>query len=184
VLLISKHLILEKENSVKKLIKSAGISLVVLTAALSAQAAQAAQKIGYVDTALVFHSLPQVHTIQQKLEKVAKDRRAELDKLKSEVEAKMTKLKRDGQLMSPEQVDNLKIDIQSMQAKLEVKAKAFQSDMNKMQQDETQKVNEKIKKAIDAVAAKQGYDLVLGAQAAVYAKPELNLTDAVIKQLK
>lgn len=164
--------------------KITGISLVVLTASLTAQAAQAAQKIGYVNTAKVFQTVPQVQAVEQKLEKSSKDKRAELDKLKKQIDTKVEKLKRDAQLMSTNDVDNLRIDIQSMQAKLEVKGKSFQADINKMKQEEMQKINVKIQAAIDKVAKKDGYDIVLNGQALVYATPSADITDSVIKELK
>ena len=168
----------------KKLMKITGISLVVLTASLTAQAAEAAQKIGYVNTAKVFQTVPQVQAVEQKLEKSSKDKRAELDKLKKQIDTKVEKLKRDAQLMSSNDVDNLRIDIQSMQAKLEVKGKSFQADINKMKQEEMQKINVKIQAAIDKVAKKDGYDIVLNGQALVYATPSADITDSVIKELK
>ncbi|WP_413477614.1 OmpH family outer membrane protein [Vibrio hibernica] len=168
----------------KKLMKITGISLVVLTASLTAQAAEAAQKIGYVNTAKVFQTVPQVQAVEQKLEKSSKDKRAELDKLKKQIDTKVEKLKRDAQLMSTNDVDNLRIDIQSMQAKLEVKGKSFQADINKMKQEEMQKINVKIQAAIDKVAKKDGYDIVLNGQALVYATPSADITDSVIKELK
>lgn len=164
--------------------KITGISLVVLTASLTAQAAEAAQKIGYVNTAKVFQTVPQVQAVEQKLEKSSKDKRAELDKLKKQIDTKVEKLKRDAQLMSTNDVDNLRIDIQSMQAKLEVKGKSFQADINKMKQEEMQKINVKIQAAIDKVAKKDGYDIVLNGQALVYATPSADITDSVIKELK
>lgn len=164
--------------------KITGISLVVLTASLTAQAAEAAQKIGYVNTAKVFQTVPQVQAVEQKLEKSSKDKRAELDKLKKQIDTKVEKLKRDAQLMSSNDVDNLRIDIQSMQAKLEVKGKSFQADINKMKQEEMQKINVKIQAAIDKVAKKDGYDIVLNGQALVYATPSADITDSVIKELK
>lgn len=164
--------------------KITGISLVVLTASLTAQAAEAAQKIGYVNTAKVFQIVPQVQAVEQKLEKSSKDKRAELDKLKKQIDTKVEKLKRDAQLMSTNDVDNLRIDIQSMQAKLEVKGKSFQADINKMKQEEMQKINVKIQAAIDKVAKKDGYDIVLNGQALVYATPSADITDSVIKELK
>ncbi len=169
---------------VKKLMKVAGLSLVVLTASLTATAAQAAQKIGYVNTAKIFQTMPQVQAVEKKLEKSGKDKKAELDKLKSQIDAKVDKLKRDGQLMSASDVDNAKIDIQSMQAKLEVKAKTYQADMNKVRQEEMKKIDSQIKEAIDKVAKAQGYDLVVNAQALVYATSSTDLTDAIIKELK
>ena len=168
----------------KKLMKITSISLVVLTASLTAQAAEAAQKIGYVNTAKVFQTVPQVQAVEQKLEKSSKDKRAELDKLKKQIDTKVEKLKRDAQLMSTNDVDNLRIDIQSMQAKLEVKGKSFQADINKMKQEEMQKINVKIQAAIDKVAKKDGYDIVLNGQALVYATPSADITDSVIKELK
>ena len=66
------------------MIKAAGVSLIVLTSSFFANAAEAAQKIGYINTAQVFQALPQREAVMQKMQKDFKGKADELKKIQSE----------------------------------------------------------------------------------------------------
>ncbi|MEF1289618.1 molecular chaperone, partial [Vibrio sp. M260118] len=66
-----------------KTIKAAGLSLLVMTSSFFANAAEAAQKIGYVNTAQVFQQLPQREVVAQKLQEEFKDKSAELQAIQA-----------------------------------------------------------------------------------------------------
>ena len=76
---------------VKKFIKVAGLSLAVLTSSLVANAAQAAEKLGYVNTAKVFQTLPQREAIAKKLQSEFKDQKAQLDSLQKKIQTQMVR---------------------------------------------------------------------------------------------
>ncbi|MFV0575532.1 MAG: OmpH family outer membrane protein [Vibrio sp.] len=168
----------------KKFIKVAGISLAILTSSLAATAAQAAGKIGYVDSQAVMHALPLYKSSVQKWEKEGKSKKAQLDRLESQFKAKADKLNRDAKVMSATDVQNARIDLQSMQQKLEVQARTAQADLAKTRRADMQKIGQSVETAINKVSKAQGYDMVVEKGALLYAKPEGDLTNAVIKALR
>ncbi len=75
-----------------KTIKAAGLGLLVMTSSFFANAAEAAQKIGYVNTAQVFQALPQREVVAQKLQDEFKDKSAELQAIQAKGKSKVEKL--------------------------------------------------------------------------------------------
>ncbi len=61
----------------KNMIKAAGVSLLLLSSSMFANAAEAAQKVAYINTAQVFQALPQREVVLQKLQEEFKDKGAE-----------------------------------------------------------------------------------------------------------
>lgn len=167
-----------------KIVKAAGLSLIVLTSSLAANAAEAAQKIGYINTAQVFQSLPQRQVVMQKMQKDFKDKADELKNIQSQAKTKIDKLKRDGELLSESQVEQLRLEIGRLDSEYKIKAQALDAASKKREAEETQKLFKVIQDAVDKVAAKDGYDLIIDAQAVRYAKPEFNVSEQVIKALK
>ncbi|PMH41093.1 molecular chaperone [Vibrio sp. 10N.286.49.B3] len=167
-----------------KMIKAAGLGLVVLSTSLFANAADAAQKIGYVNTAQVFQALPQREVVLQKLQNEFKDKAAELQAIQSQAETKIQKLKRDGELLSPSEVEKLRIEIGQLDSNFKIKGQALEQQSQQREAQEKQKLFQQIQAAVDNVAKKEGYDIILEIQAVPYAKPEFNISEAVIKQLK
>lgn len=181
---LSNFLALFKEMIVKKFIKVAGLSLAVLTSPLAVNAAQAAEKIGYVNTAKVFQTLPQREAIAKKLQSEFKDQKAQLDSLQKKIQTKMDKVRRDGQLLSEDDMRKLQIEIGSLQAEYKVQGQSLERDAKQREAAEKQKLFVTIQDAIKEVSEKQGYDMIIDAQALQYAKPGSDITDAVIKELK
>ena len=95
----------------------------------------------------------------------------------------MDKARRDGQILGEDGMRKLQIEIGSLQAEYKVKAQSL-ADAKQREGSEKQKLFVTIQKAIKTVAEKQGYDMIIDAQALQYAKPNSDITDAVIKELK
>lgn len=168
----------------KKTFKTASLSLIVLSGSLLASTAQATQKVGYINTAQIFQSLPQREVVSQKLQNEFKDKTAELKNIEADANKKIEKLKRDGALLSTEEVEKLRIDVSQLESKFKIKAQALDKAHQAREAEETQKLLKIIEQAVDKVAKADGYDLVLDVQAIRYSKPEYNLSEKVIKQLK
>ncbi|MFT6637168.1 MAG: outer membrane protein [Alcanivorax sp.] len=93
------------------------------------------------------------------------------------------KLQKEAMTMSADQQDTLKtqgqqkmIEIQSLQRKLQKRA-------NEAQREILEEMQPKLKTAMEAVAKREKLDVVLNAQAVMYTKPDLDITEAVGKQL-
>ncbi|KGY13539.1 molecular chaperone [Vibrio tubiashii] len=167
-----------------KTIKAAGLSLLVMTSSFFANAAEAAQKIGYVNTAQVFQQLPQREVVAQKLQDEFKDKSAELQAIQAKGKGKVEKLNRDGDLMSQEDIEKLRLEIGQLESELKLKAQSFDKLRQRRQAEEEQKLFKVIQDAIDSVAKKQGFDMIVDQQVVRFATPEYDISKAVIDSLK
>ncbi|WP_164675362.1 OmpH family outer membrane protein [Vibrio rhodolitus] len=167
-----------------KTIKAAGLGLLVMTSSLFANAAEAAQKIGYINTAQVFQELPQREAVLQQMQKEFKDKADELKAIQAEARTKIEKLKRDGELLGQEEVEKIRIEIGQLDSKYKIKAQALEQASARREAQEKAKLFQVIQKAVKEVAEKQGYDMVIDITALQYSKPEYNISEDVIKALK
>ncbi|QXO17991.1 MULTISPECIES: OmpH family outer membrane protein [Vibrio] len=168
----------------KNIIKAAGVSLIVLSSSFIAQAAEAAQKVGFINTAQVFQALPQRDVVLQKMQEEFKDKAAELQSIQAEAKTKIEKLKRDSELMSEADVEKLRIEIGQLDSKYKIKAQALDQASKRREAEEKQKLFKVIQDAVQKVAEKDGYDMIIDVSAMQYGKPEYNISEQVIKAIK
>ncbi|EGR0046060.1 molecular chaperone [Vibrio vulnificus] len=167
-----------------KMIKAAGVGLLVLSSSMLATAAEAAQKVAYINTAQVFQALPQREVVLQKMQEEFKDKAAELQAIQAEAKTKIEKLKRDGELLGQEEVEKLRIEIGQLDSKYKIKAQALEQASARREAEEKQKLFKVIQDAVKVVAEKEGYDMVIDITALQYGKPEYNISEKVIKSIK
>lgn len=168
----------------KQWIKAASLSLVILSSSMYAQAADAAQKIGYVSTGQAMAQLAKRYNVAEKLRGEFKDRIDELRGIESKIKAKVDKVKRDGELMSASERTQIKREMASLESNYKLKAKALQEDQRRRGAEEEQKLVQKIRKAIQDVAKKEGYDIIVDANAVLFASPKDDLSTKVISAVK
>ena len=168
----------------KNIIKAAGVSLIVLSSSFIAHAAEAAQKVGFINTAQVFQALPQRDVVLQKMQEEFKDKAAELQSIQAEAKTKIEKLKRDSELMSEADVEKLRIEIGQLDSKYKIKAQALDQASKRREAEEKQKLFKVIQDAVQKVAEKDGYDMIIDVSAMQYGKPEYNISEQVIKAIK
>lgn len=165
------------------MIKAAGLGLIILSSSLVATAANAAQKIGYINTAMVFQNLPQREVIAKKLHDEFKDRADELEAIKSKAQKDIQKLKRDSALMNADEKSKLTQNIRDLESDYKAKGQSLSEDSQQRENEERQKLIHKIQQATQAVAKKEGYDMIIDIQALGYAKPEFDISKAVIAEI-
>ncbi|MDF2155532.1 OmpH family outer membrane protein [Vibrio sp. CAU 1672] len=166
------------------MIKAAGIGLLVLSSSVFANVAEAAQKIGYINTAQVFQALPQREVVLQQMQDDFKGKADELKSIEAQAKTKIEKLQRDGELLGQEEVEKLRLDIARLDSEYKVKAQALEKASARREQQEKAKLFKSIQDAVQKIAEKDGYDLVIDITALQYAKPEYNISEDVIKALK
>lgn len=150
---------------------------------LSSAAAQADVKIGVVDVPLVLSKLPQKDEVGEKLKKEFADRVQKVEKMRSELQSLESKLQKDGALMSEtEQSEQLR-KLKSLQAQYQIEGQSLDEDSRRRQAEERNALLQKVKTAIDAVAARDGFDVVLQGGGVVYAKPNMDLSEKVIAEI-
>lgn len=148
-----------------------------------ASSAMAAQKIAVVNFQEIMGKIPQTALVVQQLEEEFKDQKAVLAQLEKDIKYFQEKKKRDSSLMSPKEIEDLDQQIATKFQEYQVKGKAFQQATGARQNEETNKIIAVVRQAIDVIAAKEKYDLVIEQKAVVFSKPETSITDKVVEQV-
>ncbi|ACX89089.1 molecular chaperone Skp [Pectobacterium parmentieri] len=164
----------------KKWLCAAGLGL-----ALAASASvQAADKIAVVNVSSIFQQLPQRETVGKQLENEFKGRASELQSMENDLQGKMQKLQRDGSTMKASERSKMEKDVMAQREQFSTKAQAFEQDNRRRQGEERNKILSRIQDAVKAVATKEGYDVVIDANAVAYVANAKDITADVLKQVK
>ena len=161
------------------MVNCALMTLVLLGAPLVAHA----EKIAVVDMGAVFEQLPQREQISQSLKKEFGDRVADVQKMQEEMRSLMEKQQRDGALMNDAQKTELVRKMESLKSEYQLKGKALDEDLRRRQGEEQNKLLVKVQKAINTIAEKDQYDLVLQRGAVIYVKPNTDISGKVVEAL-
>jgi outer membrane protein len=131
----------------------------------------------------IMGKIPQTAALMQSLEAEFKDEKIIITQLEKDIKYNQEKLKRDGALMSKKEKDDLNVKIQALFTEYQSKGKALQDKASQRQNQETNKIIALVRQAVDSIAVKEKYDLVLSQQAVIYSKPGNSLTDAVVERV-
>ena len=165
----------------KHVVKSAMFLMASLLMAGTVAAKE--MKIGYVDVQAVAAKIPQSAALQETIKKEFGQRVQDVQKLEKDINFNIEKLRRDGPTMSEAQQEELKQTLTTQRQQYEEQGRALQEDLRVRQAEERNKVLALIKAAIDVVAERDKFDMVLNSDAAVFAKPEYDLSEAVAAQV-
>jgi outer membrane protein len=165
---------------VKKWLCAAGLGLTMAASA----GVQAADKIAVVNVSGVFQQLPAREAVAKQLEGEFKSRATELQGMERDLQTKMQKLQRDGSTMKAADRAKMEKDVMAQREQFTQKAQAFEQDNRRRQTEERNKILGRIQDAVKAVASKEGYDVVLDANAVAYASAAKDITADVLKQVK
>lgn len=164
----------------KKWLCAAGLDLALAVSA----SVQAADKIAVVNVASIFQQLPQRETVAKQLENEFKGCASELQKMEIDLQTKMQKLQRDGSTMKASDRSKSENDLMAQREQFSNKAQAFEQDNRRRQMEERNKILSRIQDAIKSVASKDGYDIVIDANAVAYVGNAKDITADVLKQVK
>lgn len=149
-------------------------SLLVPTAYVHAQAS----RVGVVNLDRLLSESKAAQSSQSKLESEFSARQNSLEAQQKKLEGMVTAYKKDEPTLSEtnkkQRIDAIRVAEES----LNKDANDFQRDLNNRRGQEMQALLDKINDAVKRVAASEKYDLIL--TEAVYAKPELDITQKVL----
>lgn len=171
------------EIKLNKFIKTVACSAVASSLLLASSVMAADQKIAVVNFQEIMGKIPQTATVMQNLETEFKDDKAVLAQLEKDIKYYQEKKQRDGSLMSAKEKTDLEAQIAALYQDYQVKGKAFQQATGLRKNEETNKIVALVRQAIDTIAVKGKYDLVLEQQAVVFAKPDAIITNEVVEQV-
>jgi len=149
---------------------------------VAAQQASAENKIGVVNFQKLLEDAPQTKTAMAALETEFSPRRRDLLTMQNELKARDEKLQREGAVMAEADRSKAEKSLRDEQREFSRKAGEFQDDASTRRNEELGKVQRYLVSEIQAYAAAQGFDLVLG-DGVFFAKPQLDITAQVLAVL-
>ena len=151
----------------KKWLLAAGLGLALATSA------QAADKIAIVNMGSLFQQVAQKTGVSNTLENEFKGRASELQRMETDLQAKMKKLQ------------SMKAGSDRTKLEKDVMAQAFEQDRARRSNEERGKLVTRIQTAVKSVANSQDIDLVVDANAVAYNSSDVkDITADVLKQVK
>jgi len=122
------------------------------------------QKIAVVNVQEAISQIPQAAALMQTLETEFKDEKAVIEKLQKDLSFEDENLKRNGSLMSEKEKTDLQTKMAGLYQQYQTKVKEFQQKVGQRRNEETNKLLALVTQAVDNIAAKEKYDLVLSQQ--------------------
>jgi outer membrane protein len=166
----------------KKFTKSL-IAGALLTSAMASSAVFAEQKIGAVNVQGIFQAMPQAASIQEAIAAEFKDKTEEVSRLEKDIKYYLEKNQRDAATMSAKEKTELEDKIIALREEYTGKAQPLQQEIQKRLQEEQNKLLGLIKQGIDAVVAKEKYDVILNANAVAFINEENDISKMVLDQV-
>ncbi|MEX1010779.1 MAG: OmpH family outer membrane protein [Balneolaceae bacterium] len=165
------------------------ISVLTLTALWSADALQAQQKIGFIDSDLIMEKMPEYEGIEQRLELMTVSWREELQRMDREIDRLEEEFELREVLFTDEvRADRLReIEERVVQRELYLEEKfGAGGEYFQWQRELLEPIQRQIFDAMHRIAARERYDFILDRSEGVrllYANPEWNLNDLVLTEL-
>ena len=156
-------------------------ALLVGIFAVSAFAAEAELKVGFVNGQRVINESPQAAKAKKKLEKEFEKRDQELQKLAKQLQTVQEALEKNGITLSETERRNKERELADLNRDFQRRQREFREDLNMRQNEEMAAIYERVNKVIKTIAESDKYDLII--QEAVYVGTRIDITERVIKAL-
>jgi len=156
---------------------------ILVSTALFVMPAQAATKVGVVNTVRLMEEAPQAKAAQSKIETEFAPREQELVKLQKSIRKLEDRLSRDGAVMSEKENSKLERQVLSKRRELKRTQDEFRDDLNIRKNEVLSKLQRQMYEATVALAKEKKYDIILG-QGVVYSSDSVDVTNMVLDKLK
>jgi outer membrane protein len=161
----------------KKILLALGVVLIITT-----NISHAEVKIGVVKVDQILKEAPQTDISNKKLEKEFKARTDKLKKSITSLQTKETDYKKNSITMSDTEKEKQGKEIQNLRIDIQRDERELREDIDLRRREEINSLQGKVNIAIEELAKKDKYDLILYSGVA-YASDSIDITNAVIKVL-
>ena len=143
------------------------------------------EKIGVVYSERIVLEYEVFKDVEEQLRLEFGDKIKEFEAMQAELDSMGQEYNEDSLKMSAELKKAKETDIIEMQQAMQNYSLVFNNELTKREQQLEYELVQKYKKAVDSVATKQGYTIVIdGSAATLYVNPKLNITDDVLYELR
>jgi outer membrane protein len=155
----------------------------MLLSIFTAQSLQAADlKVGYVNTNTISQKLPQSKAIIKNIQNEFAEKFENLKKLDADIKALQAKGQKEGPTMAASALTDLKREMEKKISQLKLGDTNLKEDIQKRQKEEFLKLNVRIGQAIEAIAKRDNYDLLLYKSSILYVSQKItDVSEDVIK---
>jgi outer membrane protein len=169
----------------KNLLKSLVLAtaLTGLSLGMSATASAQENKIAVVDVGAIFQQLPQREEISQGLQREFRDRIERMQEAEQELNQLRERIQRDESIMSEEERNEAMAEFQQRAGEAQQRGEQLNEEMRRRQNEERDRLLRRIQEIIADIAAEEGYDLVLEANAIAYAADSYDISEQVIEEM-
>jgi outer membrane protein len=136
-------------------------------------------KLGYVDLRRAFYEYEKTKSMESQLTDETESRQTERNKMIERI----NKLRDEVELLSGKAKSAKQSEIDNELAELQEFDRETRQTLLNKKNDMFREVIEDIQKVVESIGETGGYDYVLDSRNIMYAKPEFDLTDQVIKEL-
>ncbi len=160
------------------------VVLMLLIFGLSAgRAAAAGTKIGVVNFQLILETSKRGKAAQAELTAAKKRMEDDLKQKKAELEELRGRLEREAMVMSAEAREEKEREMRIKMNDFKELQRQYTTDLQKMERGLMADIQKAVTEQVKALAEKEGFELILGNLAVVYAKDSIDVTAKVIRQL-
>lgn len=159
------------------------IALFALAIALTLPVASYAEKIGFVNVALLFNEYDKMEGIQQKIEKKFGGKQKELEKLGESIKAKGKEIKTNELMMTESKLQGAKDEFNKMLIEMRDKELAFKNELKQAQNEEMGKFRTVVSDIIKTYAEDKAFDILLN-EGVVFVAPRVDVTNDVLNLMK
>ncbi|MFT3790077.1 MAG: OmpH family outer membrane protein [Rudaea sp.] len=170
--------------------KCALIAALILSAYAAVRAQAPAQvqipgpHIGYVDVKRLIDAAPQFLESKARLAREFAAQNAQIDADDAKLTALRQRYERDSAIMTRENAETLKREIEATERDNKRRRDEVRAEYNNRGAEEVNRNLRLINDTAIEYARTQGYDMVVGSQAVLYASARMDITDAVLQRLK
>lgn len=147
-------------------------------------AVAAAPRIGYIDVKRLIDTAPQFIESKAKLEREFAKQNAQITADDAKLTALKQRYERDSAIMTKDNAEALKREIDATERDNKRRRDETRAEYNSRGAEEVNRNLRLINDTAIELARTQGYDMVVGSQAVLYASPRVDITDAVLQRLK
>ena len=164
----------------KKLFLVCSFTMVAISVAMPAYAVDA--KIVFVNFTKALDDSPQAIAANKRLEIEFAPRKNELNDLRKKYRSYEDRLTQENLQMSPAQLRKLERNVRDTKREIRRAQEDYREDLNIRRNEELRKLQIRVKRAINVVAKKKNYDLVVG-EGVFYSSGRVDITDEILAVL-
>jgi outer membrane protein len=157
--------------------------LIVVFALLSAQAASAEVKVGFVNVAKVLELAPQAEAARNRIEKEFAPKDRELLQQQKDVRSLEDRLVKNAAVLSEAERQRNETEIRATKRELRRAQDEFREDLNLRRSQELSKLQQKVTEVIQVLAKAEKYDLIVS-DGVIFAGKRVDITEKILERLR